>query len=195
MERASRCGRGGLERERDRAHHLYEPTSNTLERSSRLLISEKFSIFQVNLPYRSDGMGPVDDTPPRTPSALAASRLTRSDFRRSASCCDVCRTRLYSCEDHPIGAVGTSRRHTTWDRFPRLRRSQRHGTPRVSRTRRAGEWQPEGAVSALPDRDEVFTHWAAVGSRGGPGKSEDIWLCRLRLRITPCGWRDDRERL
>merc|ERR1719194_122435 len=34
------------------------PTSKTLLRSSRLLISEKFSIFHVNLPYRSEGRGP-----------------------------------------------------------------------------------------------------------------------------------------
>ena len=31
-------------------HHFMPPTSNTLLRSSRLDISEKFSIFHVNLP-------------------------------------------------------------------------------------------------------------------------------------------------
>jgi hypothetical protein len=36
------------------------PTSNTLLRSSRLEISEKFSIFHVNLPYRSIGCGPAE---------------------------------------------------------------------------------------------------------------------------------------
>lgn len=34
-----------------RTHHLYPPTSNTFERNSLLLISLKFSIFQVNFPY------------------------------------------------------------------------------------------------------------------------------------------------
>lgn len=42
-------------------HHFMPPTSNTLLRSSRFEISEKFSIFQVNLPYRSVGWRPVDD--------------------------------------------------------------------------------------------------------------------------------------
>lgn len=40
-------------------YHLYSPTSNWLLRSSRLLISEKFSIFQVNLPNNSLGLRPA----------------------------------------------------------------------------------------------------------------------------------------
>lgn len=56
-------GRHGTEspgrgcRRRRAPHHLYEPTSKTLLRSSLLLISEKFSIFHVNFPYRSIGDG------------------------------------------------------------------------------------------------------------------------------------------
>ena len=38
-----------------RTHHLYPPTSKTFDRSSRLDISEKFSIFHVNFPYKSVG--------------------------------------------------------------------------------------------------------------------------------------------
>mmetsp|Transcript_9087 Transcript_9087/g.31281 ORF Transcript_9087/g.31281 Transcript_9087/m.31281 type:complete len:210 (-) Transcript_9087:9-638(-) len=39
-------------------YHLYSPTSKTLDLSSRLEISEKFSIFHVNFPYRSPGLTP-----------------------------------------------------------------------------------------------------------------------------------------
>ena len=45
-------------------YHFMPPTSKTLLRSSRLLISEKFSIFHVNFPYRSGGCRPVTAAAP-----------------------------------------------------------------------------------------------------------------------------------
>ena len=41
------------------AHHLKVPTSKTFDRSSRLLISLKLSIFHVNFPYRASGPRPA----------------------------------------------------------------------------------------------------------------------------------------
>jgi hypothetical protein len=106
------------------------PTSNTLLRSSRLEISEKFSIFHVNLPYRSIGCGPAEGD--AWGRRVSRRREGAAIFRRR-----LARRRLGSAR------IGANRRVRTRKTRKNLRKASRDmDLRRPSRRRRARRHAP-----------------------------------------------------
>ena len=111
-------------------HHFMPPTSNTLLRSSRLEISEKFSIFHVNLPYRSIGCGPAEGD-------AWGRRVSRRPGGRSNQSPSRARRRLGSTR------IGANRRVRTRQTRKNLRKARRDmDLRRPSRRRRTRRHAP-----------------------------------------------------